>query len=148
MYQRLSSRVQKVISIANEIAREYGQDYVGTEHVLLAICREGTGVGSRVLTDRGLDEPRVKAEVDRLMKASMEDTWVFGRLPGSPHFRNVVAIAVEQADAMKSSEVCTEHMLLALLLEEGSVASNALNALGVKIEEVRQAVLAGTSKPE
>ena len=139
--ERLSPRVDHVVKLANEIAHEYEQEYVGTEHVLLAIAREGTGLGARILADQGATEEKVKAQIDRLIKASLEDTWVFGRLPGTPHFRNVVAQAIEEARGLKSKRVCTEHLLLALLAEKGCVAYEALKALGLTAKSVRQEVL-------
>ena len=142
MYEQLSNRVEKVIKeLSPAIAREYDLDYVGTEHVLLAIEREGTGVGAKVLHDNGITGPGLKNEVDRLVKKSMEETWVFGRLPGTPHFRNVMASAIEQAQQLKSSEVCTEHLLLALLRERGSVASVALHNLKLNYARVRAQIV-------
>src|SRR5512140_1641165 len=84
MLEHLSRRVDQVIKLANAIAREYEQEYVGTEHVLLAISREGTGMGARILRDKAITEEKIAAEISKLIKASLEDTWVFGRLPGSP----------------------------------------------------------------
>ena len=66
MYPRSSQRVAKVIKLANAIAREYEQEYVGTEHVLLAIRREGTGVGASVLAKHGISADRLKTELDNL----------------------------------------------------------------------------------
>ncbi len=140
MYEKLSTRVEGVIKLAHDIAREYDEEYVGTEHVLLALSREGTGVGAKVLLNHGATPEKIKQQVDQLIKHSMEETWVFGRLPGSPHFKNVVAGAIEAARQLESKEVCTEHLLLALLKEKGSVAHNALQNLGVKIEDVRSDV--------
>ncbi len=140
MYERLSSRAQTIVRLANDIAREYGQEYVGTEHVLLAVLREGTGIGARLLAERNITEARLKAEIDELIESSMEETWVFGRLPGSPHYRNVVATAIEQAQQLESREVCSEHLLLALLKEKGSVAQSALDKLGIKHVDIRRAV--------
>lgn len=140
MYEHLSPRVEKVIKLANRIAHEYGQEYVGTEHILLAVVEEGTGKGMQVLAKHGLDEMKVKAEVDRLIEKSMEDTWVFGRLPGTPHFRNVVARGIEEARDLGSKEVCTEHLLLGLLREKGSVAYNALVNLGLNLADVRREI--------
>ena len=140
MYEKLSTRVEGVVKLAHDIAREYDEEYVGTEHVLLAISREGTGVGAKVLLNHGATPEKIKQQVDQLIKHSMEETWVFGRLPGSPHFKNVVAGAIEAARQLESKEVCTEHLLLALLKEKGSVAHNALQNLGVKIEDVRSDV--------
>jgi len=140
MYEHLSPRVEKVIKLANRIAHEYGQEYVGTEHVLLAIVEEGTGKGVEVLARHAIDGPKVKAEVDRLIEKSMEDTWVFGRLPGTPPCRNVVARAIEEARDLGSKEVRTEHLLLGLLREKGSVAYNALINLGLNLSDARREI--------
>ena len=140
MYEKLSTRVEGVVKLAHDIAREYEEEYVGTEHVLLAISREGTGVGAKVLLNHGATPEKIKEQVDQLIKHSMEETWVFGRLPGTPHFKNVVSGAIEAARQLESREVCTEHLLLALLKEKGSVAYNALKNLDIKIEDVRSDV--------
>jgi ATP-dependent Clp protease ATP-binding subunit ClpC len=142
MYEHLSSRVDQVIKLANAIAREYEQEYVGTEHILLAISREGTGLGARILNAHGAGEERIQAEIDKLIRSRLEDTWVFGRLPGSPHFKNVVARAIEEARSLGSKEVCTEHLLLGLLAEKGCTAHSALRALGVTARAVREDVQA------
>lgn len=142
MLPRSSQRVAEVIKLANQIAREYEREYVGTEHVLLAIAREGHGVGAAILKKNGITEAGLKREVDNLIKKQMEETWVFGRLPGTPHFKNVVASAIKQCQDMGAREVCTEHLLLALLLEKGSVAHKALRAVGLSyneaVEDARQ----------
>ena len=146
MYEKFSPRVDKVVKLANEIAREYDQEYVGTEHVLLAVLREGTGIGAKVLLARNVTEGRMREVVDRLIKKSMEETWVFGRLPGTPHFKNVIATAIEQARQLESKEVCTEHLLLALLRERGSVAYRALRELGVKYTDIKNEALTMASQ--
>ncbi len=141
MLPKSSQRVAEVIKIANGIAREYEQEYVGTEHVLLAIQREGTGTGAAVLAKRGITVRKLRAEVDRLMKSQMEETWVFGRLPGTPHFKNVVATAIRESQELGAKEVCTEHLLLALLAEKGSVAYKALKALALTHDDARADVV-------
>ena len=141
MYEKFSPRVDKVIKLAHDIAREYDMEYVGTEHVLLAIRQEGTGVGARVLGKHEVTYAGLKTQVDKLIEKSMEDTWVFGRLPGTPHFKNVVAVAIAQARQLESKEVCTEHLLLALLRENGSVAREALHHLGLTYDKVVQDIL-------
>jgi ATP-dependent Clp protease ATP-binding subunit ClpC len=141
MLPKSNARVAEVIRIANEIAREYEQDYVGTEHVLLAIRREKDGIGARILAKHGLTEGKLRTEVDRLVKKRMEETWVFGRLPGTPHFRNVMAVAIQQCQQLDAKEVCTEHLLLALLQEKGSVAYKSLKILGLTYEQVRADVV-------
>ena len=145
MLPQSSERVATVIKLANAIAHEYDREYVGTEHVLLAILREGTGVGSSVLTRRGVTEGKLRDEIDKLIKKQMEETWVFGRLPGTPHFKNVVATAIQQCQQLESKELCTEHLLLALLVEKGSVAFKALKALGLTYDQVKNDVLGQTA---
>jgi len=144
MYERFTKRAEAIVKLAGQIAREYELDYVGTEHVLLAIRREGTGRGSALLEQRGISEEKLKSEVDRLIKKSMEDTWVFGRLPGTPHFRNVIAHAIELASSMKSREVCSEHLLLALMKEPGSVAFATLKNLECSFDELQAEVVQQT----
>ncbi len=145
MYPRSSERVGKVIKLANEIARECDQEYVGTEHVLLAVEREGTGIGAAVLHKHDLTGDALREEIDALTKKQMEETWVFGRLPGTPHWKNVMATAVKQCQELGDSEVCTEHVLLALLKERGCVARKALNNLGLKYDAARADVQALTA---
>lgn len=129
--------MRQIIDISQRIARDYEQEYVGTEHLLLAILSEGTGVGAEILADRGINLASAKEVVDKLIKASLEDTWVFGRLPGSPHFRNVMASAIEDARQLESKTVCSEHLLLALARETGSVAQAALEELGLRPGTIR-----------
>ncbi len=140
MYEHLNKRLERVIKTAHEIAREYEQEYVGTEHLLLAIARESDGVASKVLADAGATADRAKAVVDKLIKNSLEDTWVFGRLPGTPHFRNVMAKAIEEARKLGSHEISTEHLLIGLLLEKGSVGYEALKSLGLTPKAVREMI--------
>jgi ATP-dependent Clp protease ATP-binding subunit ClpA len=136
-----SQQVTDVMRMANDLAHEYEQEYVGTEHVLLAIAANGSSPGSRVLQNHGLTSAKLRAEVDRLIKKRLEETWVFGRLPGTPHFKNVMATAIEQCQQLEAKEVSTEHLLLALLKEKGSVAYKALHNLGLTYEKARSEVL-------
>lgn len=140
MYQRFSRRVDAVVKRARAIARDGDQEYLGTEHVLLAILQEGTGVGAKLLNAAGIDEYRLKAEIDKLVKKSMEETWVFGNLPGSPHLKSTVANAVNLAQQLEAKEVCTEHLVLAMLKEKGSVAELALRAFGMSYDMARDKV--------
>jgi ATP-dependent Clp protease ATP-binding subunit ClpA len=137
MYEKLTPSMDKVIKTSQRIARDYDQDYVGTEHLLLAIIEEKAGIGAAILKDRGVTLGNAKTAVDKLMKKSMEDTWVFGRLPGTPHFRNVMSVAIEEARQLESKVVCTEHLLVALAREDGSVAQAALMELGLRAGQIR-----------
>ena len=143
--QHLDAPAQAIVDLANKIAREYELEYVGTEHVLLAILRHGDNLGARVLEGFGADEGTVKEKVDELVHRSLEDTWVFGRLPGSPHFRNVIARAIEEAGQLESKVIRSEHLLLALLREKDSTAQIALAQLGVTLKPCRDAILKALS---
>ena len=145
MLPKSSRRLAEVIKIANQIAREYDQEYVGTEHILLAIREEGTGVGAALLAKRGITSDKLREEIDKLVKKRLEETWVFGRLPGTPHFKNVVAVAIEQCQQLGAQEVCTEHLLLGLLKERGSVAYKTLKNLGGSFDDLRAEIQAPTS---
>ena len=78
--------------------------------------------------------------MDRLAANNLDETWVFGRLPGTPHFKNVMAHAIEEVRASGSRTICTHHVLLGLLAEKDSVAERALTNLNVSAENVRDAI--------
>ena len=141
MLPKASERVAEVVKLANVIAREYDQEYVGTEHLLLAIMREGTGKGATILKKNGIEEGAMRGEIDVLVMKRLDETWVFGRLPGTPHFKNVMALAIDQCQQLESTTVCTEHLLLGLLQERSSVAGQALKNLGLSFEQARADVL-------
>jgi len=143
MLPTASQRVTKVIKLADAVAREYEREYIGTEHLLLAIRRERGGRGARILAGRHLSEELLREEIDKLIKDQMEETWVFGRLPGTPHFKNVMAKAIEECQAVGGKSVETEHLLLALLRERGCVAFKALESLGLTYDAARK-ILAST----
>ena len=152
MFEKLTPRMEKIIKLSQQIARDYEQDYVGTEHLLLAILYEGTSLAASILKDRGIDLARARCVVDRLIRSSLEDTWVFGRLPGTPHFKNVMSIAIEEARQMESKVINAEHLLIALAREEGSVASAALAEMEMKAPiirvEVNKRMDAGSYDPQ
>lgn len=141
MFEKLTPKMSRVIELSQHIARDYDQEYVGTEHLLLAMLQEGTGIAAEILRERGITFARAKKAVDELIHKSLEDTWVFGRLPGTPHFRNVMAKAIEESRQLESKVVCTEHLLLALAREDGSVAQAALHQLGLRTGIIRQDII-------
>jgi ATP-dependent Clp protease ATP-binding subunit ClpC len=141
-YPQLDKDAATIVKkVAQEIAYEFELDYVGTEHILLAILRHGKGAGFEVLTGFDVTENRARKTVEDVLKRDMEDTWVFGRLPGSPHYRNVLAHAIDEATQLDASQIGSEHLLLALLREKGSTAQRVLSKLGVTLKSCRSAVL-------
>lgn len=139
--QRLARDAQTVNETAQRIAQEYEQEYVGTEHILLAVARERECAAAKVLARLGVDEKKAKATIDALIEKSKEDTWVFGRLPGSPHFKNVVALAIEECQQLEAKTVGSEHLLLGLLRERGCIAERALHKMGVTLKAAREEVV-------
>ena len=139
-YPQLDKDAARIVKkVAQEIAYEFELDYVGTEHILLAILRHGQGVGAEVLRKLGLTEELAREKVEEVLQRDMEDTWVFGRLPGSPHYRNVLAHAIDEATQLEAKRIGSEHLLLALLRERGSTAQRVLAKVGVTLNNCRDA---------
>ena len=136
MLPRFTPRVQRVVKLADEIAREHNQDYVGTEHILLALAREGAGQAARVLDARGITFEQLKAAIDRVAVKSDQESVVFGQLPGTPHFKNVVARAIEVAGEVGHKDIGTGHLMLGLMRETGSIAATAMRDLGLESADI------------
>jgi ATP-dependent Clp protease ATP-binding subunit ClpC len=130
-----------IVQLANEIAHEYELEYVGTEHILLAILRHDDGAGARALAALGVTEARARTAIDAVVQRAKEDTWVFGRLPGSPHYRDVLERAMAIAEQLESKLIGGAHMLLALFHDQGGTAREALAKLGVTPKKCRDEVL-------
>lgn len=133
----LSKRARRIVELAKEASREYGQGYVGTEHLLLGIVREGTSVAAELLDHHGATEQKVQAVVDELVKERLQDTWVLGRLPGTPHFRDVLANAAAKSRGSGNWQIRSVHLLEALLRERNSTGQRALAKMGVSVDSVR-----------
>jgi len=138
MHRRLSPTTQQIIKHAERIARQNEQEYIDTDHILLAIAQHGKNKAADLLERCGVTPRRLQKSIEQLVKKSLEETWVFGRLPGTPHFRNVVARAIELAEDRKAQAVEPEHLLLALTQETGSVGCQALAQLGVDAAKIRE----------
>ncbi len=136
----LTKRADLIIKMAKEIARSYGVGYVGTEHLLLAISREGTSVGAHVLLEHGVTEESLRDEINKLIKNRLQETWVMGRLPGTPHFKDVIARASQEARGRGNWQICSIHLLLALASERGSVGCQALHNLGITPDLLRRSL--------
>lgn len=137
----LSSEVQTVVSLAKECARQYGLNYVGTEHLVLGIICEPDSIGSKVLNDLGVDEDRAKECIDEWVKMRSQETWVMGRLPGTPHFRDVLTRASVQCKGTGNWQIRSEHLLAAILEEKNCTGYKALVSMGVTPEAFRKAML-------
>jgi ATP-dependent Clp protease ATP-binding subunit ClpC len=132
---------QEVLKLAKDAATEYGLGYVGTEHLLLGIVRCAGCFGADVLMSLGVNEYNAKSVVDKLIEKRAAETWVMGRLPGTPHFKDVVNKAADVSRGTGNWQIASEHLLLALASERGSMGFTALETLGVNAEAVKKAII-------
>ncbi len=140
MFERLTDRARKVMALANQEAQRFNHEYIGTEHILLGLVKEGSGVGANVLKNLDIDLRKVRLEVEKLVKSGPEMV-TMGKLPQTPRAKKVLEYAIEEARNLNHNYVGTEHLLLGLLREQDGVAAQVLMNLGVKLEEVREEVL-------
>jgi len=140
MFEHLSSKARKALKLADKAAKQLGQDYIGTEHILLGIMMEDTGRGAQELKANDLSLDRVRDHIKQMTKKNADNNFVIGRRASTPHLQHMVATAIEQAQKLKHPVICTEHLLLALLKEKGSVAYAALEDLDVKLPKLRKAL--------
>ncbi len=136
MFERFTDRARKVMALANQEAQRFNHDFIGTEHILLGLVKEGSGVGATVLKNLDVDIKRLRLEVEKKVKSG-PDMVTMGKLPQTPRAKKVIEYAIEEARALNHNYVGTEHILLGLLREQGSVAFNALTNLGLKLSTVR-----------
>ena len=140
MFERFTDRARKVMALANQEAQRFNHEYIGTEHILLGLVKEGSGVGANVLKNLDVDLRKVRLEVEKLVKSG-PDMVTMGKLPQTPRAKKVIEYAIEEARALNHNYVGTEHLLLGLLREQDGVAAQVLMNLGLKLEEVREEVL-------
>jgi ATP-dependent Clp protease ATP-binding subunit ClpC len=140
MFERFTDRARKVMALANQEAQRFNHEYIGTEHILLGLVKEGSGVGANVLKNLDVDLRRVRIEVEKLVKSG-PDMVTMGKLPQTPRAKKVIEYSIEEARNLNHNYVGTEHLLLGLLREHDGVAAQVLMNLGLKLEEVREEVL-------
>ncbi len=140
MFERFTDRARKVMALANQEAQRFNHEYIGTEHILLGLVKEGSGVGANVLKNLDVDLRKVRLEVEKLVKSG-PDMVTMGKLPQTPRAKKVIEYAIEDARNLNHNYVGTEHLLLGLLREHDGVAAQVLMNLGLKLEEVREEVL-------
>ena len=140
MFERFTDRARKVMALANQEAQRFNHEYIGTEHILLGLVKEGSGVGATVLKNLEVDIKKLRLEVEKLVKSG-PDMVTMGKLPQTPRAKKVIEYAIEEARSLNHNYVGTEHILLGLLRESEGIAAQVLMNLGLKLEDVRQEVL-------
>jgi ATP-dependent Clp protease ATP-binding subunit ClpC len=140
MYERFTDRARKVMQLANQEAQRFNHEFVGTEHVLLGLIKEGSGVAANVLRNLEVDLRKIRNEVEKIVSAGPEMV-TMGKLPQTPRAKKVIEYAIEEARNLNHNYVGTEHLLLGLLREQEGVAAQVLMNLNLKLDEVREEVL-------
>jgi ATP-dependent Clp protease ATP-binding subunit ClpC len=140
MYERFTDRARKVMQLANQEAQRFNHEYIGTEHILLGLVKEGSGVAANVLKNLEVDLRKIRLEVEKLVQSGPEMV-TMGKLPQTPRAKKVIEYSMEEARNLNHNYVGTEHILLGLLREQEGVAAQVLMNLGLKLEEVREEVL-------
>jgi ATP-dependent Clp protease ATP-binding subunit ClpA len=148
MYDKFTDRARKTMQLANQEAQRLCHEYIGTEHILLGLIKEGSGVAANVLKNLDIDLRRVRMEVERIIQAG-PDCVIMGKLPNTPRAQKVLEYAVKEAEELRHNYVGTEHLLLGMIREGEGVAAEVFRKLNVKQENVRQGILnlVGGEKP-
>src|SRR5574341_2309162 len=134
-------RVRKVLQMARDEAARLHHDYVGTEHLLLGLIREGGGVAVAVLIDLGIDTESVLQNVEAAVKKGSTRSRDAADLPYTSRAKKVLELAMSEARELNHSYVGTEHLLLGLLREEKGIAAQVLTDAGVNLEQARAETL-------
>ena len=114
MYERFTDRARKVMELANQEAQRFNHEYIGTEHILLGLVKEGSGVAANVLKNLDIDLRKIRLEVEKIVQSG-PDMVTMGKLPQTPRAKKVIEYSIEEARNLNHNYVGTEHLLLGLL---------------------------------
>jgi ATP-dependent Clp protease ATP-binding subunit ClpC len=147
-FDKFTERARRVLSLAQEEAQRFQHNYIGTEHLLLGLVREGEGVAAKVLLKLGVELEKVRDAVEYIIGRG--DHVVLGEIGLTPRAKKVIELAVDEARRMNHHYIGTEHLLLGLVREGSGIAAGVLESLGVNLEKVRRTTLAvlGVSNQE
>jgi len=140
MFDKFTDRARKVMALAREEAKRFNHEYIGTEHILLGLVKEGSGVAANVLQNLDIDLKKIRLEIEKIVQTG-PDLVSVGQLPFTPRVKKVLEYAIEEARAMGHNYIGTEHQLLGLLREQEGVAAQVLLNLGLKLDDVREEVI-------
>ncbi|MGH2377445.1 MAG: ATP-dependent Clp protease ATP-binding subunit [Candidatus Limnocylindria bacterium] len=148
-FDRFNDRAKRVLALAQDEAIRFNHNYIGTEHLLLGLVREGEGVAARVLDSLGVELSKVRTAVEFIIGRG-DSTTAPNDITLSPRTKKVIELAIDEARKLGHSHVGTEHLLLGLVREGEGIASGVLESLGVSLEKVRHQVIAtlGQQNPQ
>ncbi|MFA7283689.1 MAG: Clp protease N-terminal domain-containing protein, partial [Candidatus Omnitrophota bacterium] len=140
MFNRFTERARKVIILAKEEARRFNHDYIGTEHILLGLIREGEGVAAAVLQKLDVSLENIRLEIEKLVQPGPA-TQIIGDIPFTPRAKKALELSAEEARSLGHNYIGTEHLLLGLIREGEGIASQVLMNLGMDLNSVRNEVM-------
>ena len=142
MHERFTDRARKVMQLANQEAQRFNHEYIGTEHILLGLVKEGTGVAANVLKNLDIDLRKIRLATEKFVQTG-PDLVTMGKMPQTPAAKNVMKYAIEEAIRLQHNYVGTEHILLGLIHDDpiSGVGREVLKSFGLNHDEVRAEVL-------
>ena len=143
-FERFTERARRVLMLAQEEAQRFNHNYIGTEHILLGLVREGEGVAAKVLASMGVELNKVRSAVEFIIGRG--DKMVLGEIGLTPRAKKVIELAVDEARRLNHQYIGTEHLLLGLIREGEGIAAGVLESLGVNLDRVRAQVLQAVSQ--
>ena len=138
-FDKFTDRARKVLTLAQDEAQRFNHGYIGTEHLLLGLVREGEGVAARVLENMNVELPKVRTAVEFIIGRG--DRPVVGEVGLTPRAKRVIELAIDEARRLGHNYIGTEHLLLGLVREGEGIAAGVLESLGVNLDKVRHEVI-------
>jgi nucleoside 2-deoxyribosyltransferase len=138
-FDKFTERARRVLTLAQEESLRFNHDYIGTEHLLLGLVREGGGVATWVLANLGVDLNKVRSAVE--FTIGRGDRPVAGEIGLTPRAKKVIELAVDEAGRLSHHYIGTEHLLLGLVREGKGIAADVLGSLGVRLGDARREVV-------
>lgn len=138
MFEKFTERARKVMSLSRQEAQNRNNEFISTEHALLAILQEGGGVASKVLAKLGITLKNAREAIDKIEPPPKQPSSLLGQIPFSPRMKRVIELAGETASQASADVIGTEHLLLGLFLEGDGIAAKVLGSFEVTEERLRK----------
>ena len=142
-FDKFSDGARKVLTLAQHEAQRFDHNYIGTEHLLLALIREEEEVAAQVLVTLGVELPKIRTAVEFIIGRG--DRPVVGEVGLTPGAKRVIELAIDEARRLGHRYIGTEHLLLGLVREGEGLAAGVLESMGVSLDKVRHAVIRVTA---
>ena len=146
MFKRFTERARRVIILAREEAELYRHEYLGTEHILQGVIKDGGGIAVAIIQKTGTDLTQLKKELEKNLPRS-SSSLIIGDIPFTSRAKKILEFAVEEARSLNHNYIGTEHLLLGLLKEKEGVACRILNGFGVYFDDVKERIIEMFKEP-